>query len=141
MSKKKTTPARRARATVRERAVAVITGEAYDPDTRKSIAIALALRDDDLAELVRRAERGDTILDCRDEENPPAPRRPAEAFAHHRAEALRVGRANPDLVPSCVYNYVGEAANELLNCGLNFDSAPVLLLALEGYAALKGGAK
>jgi hypothetical protein len=52
------------RQSVKERARAIVAGApGYDEETRHSIKNSLDENDPDLAELVRRAERGETILD------------------------------------------------------------------------------
>jgi len=59
---KKSAPSKRA-SSLRRRAEAIIADKRYDIDTRNAILGSLRDGESDLVELVRRAERGDTILD------------------------------------------------------------------------------
>ncbi len=72
---KRTVKRTRRKQTIKQRAQAIIEGD-YDQDTRESIAFELQTNDPDLAELVERAEQGETICDTIrvDEENKKAAR-------------------------------------------------------------------
>ena len=48
---------------LRARALAIINDDAYDEDTRASIKFQLSTNYENLAEMVQRAENGDTVLD------------------------------------------------------------------------------
>ena len=50
-------------AKLRARALAIINSDRYDGDTRASIKFQLSTKDADLAEMVKRVEQGETILD------------------------------------------------------------------------------
>jgi hypothetical protein len=54
---------RRVPAALRARALAIINGDAYDEDTRASIKFQLRTNYDGLADMVTRAEEGETICD------------------------------------------------------------------------------
>lgn len=58
-----TRAARRIPATLRKRAQAIINSDAYDDDTRESIKYELRTNYDGLADMVGRAEQGETICD------------------------------------------------------------------------------
>lgn len=71
ITKKATTKATRKgsakKSKLTERAEHIINSGVYSNDTRVAIKNALTYKDDDLAELVRRAEQGEDILDCTEE--------------------------------------------------------------------------
>lgn len=143
MATKKTTTKRgvkrrAATKTVEQRATTIIDDTArYDADTRE--AIRRALEDtgdtDELFELVRRAERGDRILDLTGEPPRDAPTLP---------ELLSAVLNHPDL-PAQLEEALSEVINDLFNdlpsgAGREIERTPAYLkLLLE--ASSKGGAR
>ncbi len=95
---------------IRERAARIIANlDAYDGDTRDAIYNALEGVPATLAELVKRAEAGETILDCTDAAHARADNRDElQDFAHHLAEAIRIARDNP-ILPTRLYNDLADA--------------------------------
>jgi len=130
---------------IRERAGAIIANlDAYDADTRDAIYNALEGVPAALAELVTRAKRGDTILDCTTQAEQGSE---LSQFEHHLAEALRIGQSHP-WVPASLYNDLADAWNDFLNEMTSrarfYEDERVIALALEIYhtqKAEKGGAR
>jgi hypothetical protein len=119
MSTKKNSTARTGSAKdtiIKERAGAIIANlDAYDSDTRAAIYNALEGVPATLAELVKRAEAGETILDCTDAAHARADNRDElPDFAHHLAEALRIAGDHP-WIPVSLYNDLADAWNDFLN--------------------------
>ena len=156
MSSKKNSTTRRGSAKdtiIRERAGAIIANlDAYDTDTRDAIYNALEGVPATLAELVKRAEAGETILDCTDAAHADLVAQGNELsnFEHHLAEVLRIAGDHP-WIPVSLYNDLADAWNDFLNDlpslrRFNEDER-VIALAIETYAtqtrerAEKGGAK
>lgn len=140
MTTKKTSTKRR-RPTVKARALAIIAGGVYDEETRHAVKNALEEKGTDLAEIVRRAEAGETVLDV----SSPLGGVPADddlgAFAYHLSEVLRIARTNP-LISAGFYNELANAwnnsANEILNVTPAFwESEAYIRLALDTYTAVK----
>ena len=122
------------RPTIRQRAGAIIADvQGYDAETRA--AVFNALEDHELAELVRRAEAGETILDTTGER--PAEDHDLRDFAHYLSNALRIARYNP-LIPASLYNGLADALNDFENdlpsLARVSESEPHILLTLEAYA-------
>ncbi len=124
---------------IRERAGAIIANlDAYDTDTRDAIYNALEGVPAQLAELVTRAEAGETILDCTDA----AHARDAAAiadlqnFAHHLAEAIRIARENP-MIPASFYNGLADALidfeNDLPSLARVSESEAHILITLNAF--------
>ncbi len=156
MSNRKHSTARRASAKdkiIRERAGAIIANlDAYDNDTRDAIYNALEGVPATLAELVTRAEAGETILDCTDA----AHARDAAAiadlqnFAHHFSETIRIARHSPT-IPASLYNGLADVLldfeNDLPSLARVNESEPHILITLNAYIeqtatrAEKGGTR
>jgi len=138
---------------IRERAGAIIANlDAYDTDTRDAIYNALEGVPATLAELVARAEAGETILDCTDAAHARADNRDElQNFAHHLAEAIRIARENP-MIPASLYNGLADALidfeNDLPSLSRVSESEAHILITLNAYieqtaarAEKKGGAR
>jgi hypothetical protein len=138
---------------IRERAARVIANlDAYDTDTRDAIYNALEGVPAQLAELVKRAEAGETILDCTDA----AHARDAAAiadlqnFAHHFSETIRIARENP-IIPASLYNGLADALidfeNDLPSLARVSESEAHIRLTIDAFIeqtatrAAKGGAR
>jgi hypothetical protein len=134
---KKDTTARKTRATskaktIRQRAEAIIANKRrYDSDTREAIFNALAKKHADLAECVRRAERGETILDLTSEEALANAERlqGIPSLAAHISAVL----THPD-TPAVMYNALADAVNSLNAPRGHFDSAAYIELCLRANA-------
>ena len=161
MTTKKTTPRRQiAKAkTTRERAARIVANaKRYNAGTRAAISRALDEGHADLAECVKRAERGETILDISGTTaSVPTMRQESEAaiselqnFAYHLAEALRIARYNP-MIPASLYNGLADALldfeNDLPNLTQLGESEAHILITLEAFIeqtaaqTAKGGAR
>jgi hypothetical protein len=128
MTTKKTT----ARHTLKGRAEAIIANKRrYDSDTREAIFNALAKKHADLAECVRRAERGETILDLTSEEAQANAERlqGIPSLAAHISAVL----THPD-TPVAMYNALADAVNGLDTPRKHFDSAEYIELCLRANA-------
>ncbi|MBA3804109.1 MAG: hypothetical protein H0X14_00110 [Acidobacteria bacterium] len=120
------------RRTLEARARAIIAdAKGCDVDTRRAVEISL----DDLKETVRRAERGEMILDTTDariQDPPPT-----------LAEMIAAVLAHPDVPPSFRHDIrmgLSEVFNDLGSLNDNVtDSAKYIALLLEQHAAQKGG--
>ena len=138
---------------IRQRAGAIIANlDAYDNDTRDAIYNALEGAPATLAELVKRAEAGETILDCTDAAH--ARHTPALSelpdFAHHLAEAIRIARDNP-ILPARLYNGLADALidfeNDLPSLSRVSESESHIILTLTAFIEQtaarveKGGAR
>ncbi len=142
MSTKKNSTARRASAKdkiIRERAARVIANlDAYDTDTRDAIYNALEGVPAQLAELVTRAEAGETILDCTNAAHAGDTSAIADLqeFAHHLAEAIRIARYSP-LLPASLYNGLADALidfeNDLPSLARVSESEPHILITLNAF--------
>jgi len=133
--------------TLRQRAAAIIANaKRYNAGTRAAISRALDEGHADLAECVKRAERGETILDI--STAPPADE--LRSFAHHLAEALRIARYSP-MIPASLYNGLANALNDFENDLPSLtrlcESEPHILLTLNAFIEQtaarreKGGAR
>jgi hypothetical protein len=127
--------------TIRQRAQAIIANKRrYDSDTREAIFNALAKKHADLAECVRRAERGETILDLTSEEALANVERlqGIPSLAAHISAVL----THPD-TPVVMYNALADAVNGLDAPRGHFDSAEYIELCLRANtkATRKGGAR
>jgi hypothetical protein len=142
MSSKKNSTARRGSTKdtiIRQRAGAIIANlDAYDTDTRDAIYNALEGVPAQLAELVKRAEAGETILDCTDAAH--ARHTPALSelpdFAHHLAEAIRIARENP-MIPASFYNGLADALidfeNDLPSLARVSESEAHIILTIDAF--------
>ncbi len=93
------------RQTLKQRAEAIINdARLYDEDTRHAIKNALKNKAHDLAELVRRAERGDTILDGIEPLAGPAQKEVAVRVRNF------IGESIPDFIRDAVVDAIAEAA-------------------------------
>jgi hypothetical protein len=127
-AQKKTT----ARHTLKGRAEAIIANKRrYDSDTREAIFNALAKKHADLAECVKRAERGETILDLTSEEALANVERlqGIPTLAAHISAVL----THPD-TPAAMYNAIADAINDLDKPRGYFDSAAYIELCLRANA-------
>jgi len=162
MSTKKnstTAAASRRPQTIQQRAARIIANaKRYDTGTRAAISRALDEGHADLAECVKRAERGETILDISGTTaSVPTMRQESEAaiselqnFAYHLAEALRIARYNP-MIPASLYNGLADALldfeNDLPNLTQLGESEAHILITLEAFIeqtaaqTAKGGAR
>jgi hypothetical protein len=125
---KKTT----ARHTLKGRAEAIIANKRrYDSDTREAIFNAMAKKHADLAEYIKRAERGETILDLTSEEAQAAVERlqGIPTLAAHISAVL----THPD-TPAVMYNALADAVNGLDAPRNHFDSAAYIELCLRANA-------
>ncbi len=136
MQKKDTTAqkagAPRKAKTIRQRAEAIIANKRrYDSDTREAIFNAMVKKHADLAECVRRAERGETILDLTTEEAQSNAERleGIPTLAAHISAVL----AHPD-TPAAMYNALADAVNGLDTPRKHFDSAEYIELCLRANA-------
>ena len=149
-SKKKAAKGTPRRLTVRQRAGLMIAeSDDYDADTRT--ALYNALEGDNqamLAELVRRAWNGETILDLTSQTDD-APAAELKDFAHHLTEAIRIAR-DSETLPNSLYNDLAEAwcdfENRMPSLARLSESEEYMHLALTTYAKqikerAKGGAK
>ncbi len=145
MHKKDTTAptagASRKAKTIRQRAQAIIANKRrYDSDTREAIFNAMVKKHADLAECVRRAERGETILDLTSEEALANVERlqGIPTLAAHISAVL----THPD-TPAVMYNALADAVNSLNAPRGHFDSAAYIELCLRADAksARKGGTR
>jgi hypothetical protein len=132
MHKKDTTAptagATRKAKTIRQRAQAIINNKRrYDSDTREAIFNAMVKKHADLAECVRRAERGETILDLTSEEALANVERlqGIPTLAAHISAVL----THPD-TPAVMYNALADAVNSLNAPRGHFDSAEYIELCL-----------
>jgi hypothetical protein len=96
---------------LRERAQAIINSKSYDEDTRKSIAHMLETSDPELAEFVRRAERGEVIADWT---TPAYEARTRELLAQTPADHLAALLAHPD-TPEVLRQNMRDALREFQN--------------------------
>ncbi len=145
--------------TIQQRAARVIANaKRYDTGTRAAISRALDEGHADLAECVKRAERGERILDISGTTASVPTMRPESAtalselqnFAHHLAEALRIARYSP-MIPASLYNGLADALldfeNDLPNLTRLGESEPHILLTLNAFIEQtaerteKGGAR
>jgi hypothetical protein len=134
---KKDTTAPKARATskaktIRQRAQAIIANKRrYDSDTREAIFNAMVKKHADLAECVKRAERGETILDLTSEEALANVERlqGIPTLAAHISAVL----THPD-TPVAMYNALADAVNGLDAPRGHFDSAAYIELCLRANA-------
>lgn len=146
--------------TIKQRAARIIANaKRYDADTRAAISRALDEGHADLAECVKRAERGETILDISGQTATMPTMRPEDAaaifdlqnFAHHLAEAIRIARENP-MIPASFYNGLADALidfeNDLPSLSRVSESEAHILITLNAYieqtaarAEKKGGAR
>jgi hypothetical protein len=156
MSSKKNSTTRRGSAKdkiIRERAARVIANlDAYDTDTRDAIYNALEGVPAQLAELVTRAEAGETILDCTDAAHAELVAHGEELsrFEHHMGETLRIANSHP-WIPASLYNGLSDAWNDFLNempsLARFYEDERVIALAIETYQTQtrerteKGGAR
>jgi hypothetical protein len=127
-AQKKTT----ARHTLKGRAEAIIANKRrYDSDTREAIFNAMVKKHADLAECVRRAERGETILDLTSEEALANVERlqGIPTLAAHISAVL----THPD-TPVIMYNALADAVNSLNAPRGHFDSAAYIELCLRANA-------
>ncbi len=118
--------------TLKGRAEAIIANKRrYDSDTREAIFNALAKKHADLAECVRRAERGETILDLTSEEALANVERlqGIPSLAAHISAVL----THPD-TPVAMYNALADAVNGLDTPRKHFDSAEYIELCLRANA-------
>ncbi len=118
--------------TIRQRAQAIIKNlRRYDSDTREAIFNAMVKKHADLAECVRRAERGETILDLTSEEAQEGVERlqGIPTLAAHISAVL----AHPD-TPVAMYNALADAVNGLDKPRSYFDSAEYIELCLRANA-------
>jgi hypothetical protein len=136
MQKKDTTAptagATRKAKTIRQRAQAIIKNlRRYDSDTREAIFNAMVKKHADLAECVRRAERGETILDLTSEEALANVERlqGIPSLAAHISAVL----THPD-TPAVMYNALADAVNGLDAPRKHFDSAAYIELCLRANA-------
>jgi hypothetical protein len=136
MQKKDTTAqkagAPRKAKTIRQRAQAIIANKRrYDSDTREAIFNAMVKKHADLAECVRRAERGETILDLTSEEALANVERlqGVSTLAAHISAVL----THPD-TPVAMYNALADAVNGLDAPRKHFDSAEYIELCLRANA-------
>ncbi len=136
MQKKDTTAqkagAPRKAKTIRQRAEAIIANtRRYDSDTREAIFNAMVKKHADLAECVRRAERGETILDLTSEEALANVERlqGIPALAAHISAVF----THPD-TPVAMYNALADAVNGLDAPRKHFDSAEYIELCLRANA-------
>jgi hypothetical protein len=136
MHKKDTTAptagATRKAKTIRQRAQAIIANKRrYDSDTREAIFNAMVKKHADLAECVRRAERGETILDLTSEEALANVERlqGIPSLAAHISAVL----SHPD-TPVVMYNALADAVNSLDAPRGHFDSAAYIELCLQANA-------
>jgi hypothetical protein len=136
MHKKDTTAqkagATRKAKTIRQRAEAIIANKRrYDSDTREAIFNAMVKKHADLAECVRRAERGETILDLTSEEALANVERlqGIPTLAAHISAVL----THPD-TPAVMYNALADAVNSLNAPRGHFDSATYIELCLQANA-------
>ena len=141
MTTKKTTPRKGSAKDkiIRQRAGAIIANlDAYDTDTRDAIYNALEGVPATLAELVKRAEAGETILDCTDAAHADLAATGAElsSFAHHLAEAIRIARNN-SMIPASLYNGLADVLidfeNDLPSLARVNESEPHIILTLNAY--------
>jgi hypothetical protein len=142
MSTKKNSTTRRGSAKdkiIRERAARVIANlDAYDTDTRDAIYNALEGVPATLAELVTRAEAGETILDCTDAAHTgdAAAIADLQDFAHHFSETIRIARENP-MIPASLYNGLADALidfeNELPSLARVSESEAHILITLNAF--------
>jgi hypothetical protein len=131
--KKKDTTAQKAGAprkakTVRQRAQAIINNKRrYDSDTREAIFNAMVKKHADLAECVKRAERGETILDLTTEEAQANAERlqGIPSLAAHISAVL----THPD-TPAVMYNALADVVNSLDKPRRYFDSAAYIEMCL-----------
>ncbi len=123
---------------IRQRAGAIIANlDAYDTDTRDAIYNALEGVPATLAELVKRAEAGETILDCTDAAHARADNRDElQDFAHHLAEAIRIARENP-MIPASLYNGLADVLidfeNDLPSLARVSESEAHILITLNAF--------
>ncbi len=136
MQKKDTTApkagAPRKAKTIRQRAQAIIDNKRrYDSDTREAIFNAMVKKHADLAECVRRARRGETILDLTSEEALAGVERlqGIPTLAAHISAVL----THPD-TPAVMYNALADAVNDLDKPRGHFDSAAYIELCLRANA-------
>ncbi len=118
--------------TIRQRAQAIIDNKRrYDSDTREAIFNAMVKKHADLAECVRRAERGETILDLTTEEA----QSNAELLEGIPALAAHISAVltHPD-TPAVMYNALADAVNSLNAPRGHFDSAAYIELCLRANA-------
>jgi hypothetical protein len=118
--------------TIRQRAQAIIDNpKRYDSDTREAIFNALAKKHADLAECVRRAERGETILDLTSEEALANAERlqGVSTLAAHISAVL----THPD-TPAVMYNALADVLNDLDKPRGHFDSAAYIEMCLRANA-------
>jgi hypothetical protein len=147
MATKKTTPRRQiAKAkTTRERAARIVANaKRYNAGTRAAISRALDEGHADLAECVKRAERGETILDISGATASVPTMRPEDEaalselqnFARHLAEALRIARHSP-MIPASLYNGLSDALtdfeNDLPNLTRLCESESHIILTLNAF--------
>jgi len=144
---------------IKERAARIIANaKRYDTDTRAAISRALDEGHADLAECVKRAERGETILDITGTTATMPTMRPEDAaaiaelqnFAHHLAEAIRIARES-SMIPASFYNGLADALidfeNDLPSLARVSESEAHILITLNAYIEQtteqteKGGAK
>jgi hypothetical protein len=127
-AQKKTT----ARHTLKGRAEAIIANKRrYDSDTREAIFNAMVKKHADLAECVKRAERGETILDLTSEEALANVERlqGIPTLAAHISAVL----THPD-TPVAMYNAIADVVNDLDKPRGHFDSAAYIELCLRANA-------
>jgi hypothetical protein len=136
MHKKDTTAptagASRKAKTIRQRAEAIIANKRrYDSDTREAIFNAMVKKHADLADCVKRAERGETILDLTSEEALAAVERlqGIPTLAAHISAVL----THPD-TPAVMYNALADGVNSLNAPRNHFDSAAYIELCLRENA-------
>jgi hypothetical protein len=136
MHKKDTTAqkagATRKAKTIRQRAEAIINNKRrYDSDTREAIFNAMVKKHADLAECVRRAERGETILDLTTE----AAQVNAEQLQGIPTLAAHISAVltHPD-TPAAMYNAIADAVNDLDKPRGYFDSAAYIEMCLRANA-------
>jgi hypothetical protein len=125
---KKTT----ARRTLKGRAEAIINNKRrYDSDTREAIFNAMVKKHADLADCVKRAERGETILDLTSEEAQENVERlqGIPTLAAHISAVL----THPD-TPAVMYNALADVVNDLDKPRRYFDSAAYIELCLRENA-------
>lgn len=133
MTNQKTTTKGRQRQSLKQRGRAIVAdAKGYDEETRRAIKNTLDDDGAELAELVRRAESGEMILDV----SAPLGGAPALTLAEHIAAALN----DPD-TPEGIYNALSEAVSELTATDAVSHRAEVISVALAVNAEKKGGAR
>jgi hypothetical protein len=118
--------------TIRQRAQAIIDNKRrYDSDTREAIFNAMVKKHADLADCVKRAERGETILDLTSEEALANVERlqGIPTLAAHISAVL----THPD-TPAVMYNALADGVNSLEQPRKYFDGAAYIELCLRENA-------